>query len=139
MQFVKKPLSCLKFEVFKFNYMKTKWAFYLVMKSLPKDIRTLQWGVECQIQRYGLTLFYMRGGGVKSTPPGWLLYANPRGMPRMGWFYFLRLGSFDIIKIRSNWIVFSLNKQCPFFHAPGFQINVSELFLDLKKVWFSNT
>ena len=33
-----------------------------------------------------LTLFYM-GGGVKSTPPGWLLYANPRGMPRMDWFF----------------------------------------------------
>ena len=27
------------------------------------------------------------GGGVKSTPPGWLLYANPWGMPRMDWFF----------------------------------------------------
>ena len=29
----------------------------------------------------------LHGGGVKSTPPGWLLYANPRGMPRMDWFF----------------------------------------------------
>ena len=29
----------------------------------------------------------LHGGGVKSTPPGWLLYANPRGMPRLDWFF----------------------------------------------------
>ena len=29
----------------------------------------------------------LHGGGVKSTPPGWLLYANPWGMPKMGWFF----------------------------------------------------
>ena len=32
-----------------------------------------------------LTLFYM--GGVKKTPLDWLSYANPRGMPKMGWFF----------------------------------------------------
>ena len=32
-----------------------------------------------------LTLFYM--GWVKSTPLGWLLYANPRGTPQMNWFF----------------------------------------------------
>ena len=29
----------------------------------------------------------LHGGGVKSTPPGGLSYANPRGMPRMNWFF----------------------------------------------------
>ena len=29
----------------------------------------------------------LHGRGVKLTPPGWLLYANPRGMPRMDWFF----------------------------------------------------
>jgi len=29
----------------------------------------------------------LHGGGVKLTPPGWLLYANPQGMSRMGWFF----------------------------------------------------
>ena len=29
----------------------------------------------------------LHGGGVELTPPGWLLYANPRGMHRMDWFF----------------------------------------------------
>ena len=29
----------------------------------------------------------LHGGGVKKTPPDWLSYANPRGMPRMNWFF----------------------------------------------------
>ena len=34
-----------------------------------------------------LTLFY-KGAGQEDPPlPGWLSYANPRGMPRMGWFF----------------------------------------------------
>ena len=52
--------------------------FPLLAKGSGKRISALK--------RVVLTLFYM-GGGVKSTPPGWLLYANPRGMPRMDWFF----------------------------------------------------
>ena len=42
-----------------------------------------------------LTLFYLgevfnpilHGGGGQKDPPDWLLYANPQGMPQMGWFF----------------------------------------------------